>query len=214
DTDAEVEESVPPTRSWDYFLQVSSWDDLAKADLDAERFRAQGLAVVVESEYIPRKRRTYYRVRLGPYENSAEAAGVKRQYAAVIPADAFLDSTRLAADQQMEAETAPAQVPDPGTARRNPPPTPVSEFDVISEPLSGWAVKVSSFKELDIARSEARKLLGQGYPAFITKKRIGATNWYRVLVGPFSDRRDADRYMQLLNVTYGNEAYTVNLAAS
>lgn len=207
------EDFAPPLRSWDYFLQVSSWDDLAKADLDAERFRAQGLDVVVESEYIPRRRRTFYRVRLGPYENPAEAAAIKEQYAAVIPSDAFLDSTRLAEDEQVETEM-PAQAVTSAAPRSAPPPTPVSEFDVITEPLSGWAVKVSSLKELDIARREARKLVGLGYPAFITKKRIGATNWYRVLVGPFSERRDADRYMELLNVTYGNEAYTVDLAAN
>ncbi len=208
-----VEEAAPPQRTWDYFLQVSSWDDLAKADLDAERFRAQGLDVVVESEYIPRRRRTFYRVRLGPYASAEEANGMKDSYAAVLPADAFLDSTRLIADDAHEAEAAPMKQSRPvGRTSSVQPTSGGSEFDVITEPLSGWAVKVSSFKDLAVTRSEARKLLGLGYPTFITRKRIGSTNWYRVLVGPFSDRRDADRYMDLLNVTYGNEAYTVNLA--
>jgi len=213
DTETIEEEEAPPVRSWDYFLQVSSWDDLAKADLDAERYRAQGLDVVVESEYIPRRRRTFYRVRLGPYRDPSEAAAIREEFAAVIPSDAFLDSTRLIADEMAVEQTPPpAPAPTRERVRDNQTPTAVSEFDVVNEPLNGYAVKVSSFTELGIARSEARKLLGQGYPAFITKKRIGATSWYRVLVGPFSDRRDANRYMELLNVTYGNEAYTVDLA--
>jgi cell division septation protein DedD len=213
DAEADQEDAAPPLRSWDYFLQVSSWDDLAKADLDAERYRAQGLDVVVESEYIPRRRRTFYRVRLGPYRDAAEAASVREEFAAVIPSDAFLDSTRLIEDETVaDATPPPAPAVAPGRARSSDAPVAVSEFDVVDEPLSGFAVKVSSFTELGTARIEARKLLGLGYPAFITKKRIGATNWYRVLVGPFTDRRDANRYMDLLNVTYGNEAYTIDLA--
>lgn len=210
------ETAATPMRSWDYFLQVSSWDDLAKADLEAERYRAQGLDVVVESEYIPRKHRTYYRVRLGPYDSPQQATEAKANYASVLPADAFLDSTRLAVDEVEEDLPAESTATAPAPRHRaDPLPTQRSgsEFDVINEPLNGYAVKVSSFKELPIARSEARKLVGLGYPAFLTKKRIGSTSWYRVLVGPFSDKRDADRYMELLNVTYGNEAYTVNLAS-
>jgi len=79
-------------------------------------------------------------------------------------------------------------------------------------PLNGYAVKVSSFKNVEVARGEARRLLDQGFPSFLTKKRIGSTIWYRVLVGPFDDRSDADKYMRLINVAFGNEAYTINLA--
>jgi cell division septation protein DedD len=217
DEKSDEEELVPQTRSWDYFLQVSSWEELAKADLDAERFRAQGLGVMVESEFIPRKRATFYRVRLGPYASTDEAAEIKSTYAAVIPADAFLDSTRLTDAEASSAEERPVAPPASrktvkGTSRATDQLPQRGEFDVVNEPLSGYAVKVSSLKSIEMARGEARKLLSQGYPAFITVKPIGAARWYRVLVGPFSDKRDADRYMELLNVTYGNEAYTVNLS--
>ncbi|PLX24114.1 MAG: hypothetical protein C0600_13600 [Ignavibacteria bacterium] len=210
--DAEAEMvPEPAVRSWDYFIQVSSWPDLAKADLDAERFRAQGFDVIVESEFIPSKGGTYYRVRLGPYENAAEAEGHLAQHATALPAGAFVDSTRLAEDEIIEEVVIdePA-LPMTTRPRRN---ALTAAADIVTEPMNGWAVKVSSFKSDDIARNEARKLLEQGYPSFITRKRIGAATWYRVLVGPFSQKDDANRYMQLLNVTYGNEAYTVDLAS-
>jgi len=211
------EEADIPMRSWDYFLQVSSWKDLGKADLDAERYRAQGLDVIVESEFIPSKRGTFYRVRLGPYASAEDARSVGEQYASILPAGVFLDSTRLDDDEYVQSdeqhtETATEQHPSRSRGDRREAIPGGSEFDLLDQPLSGWAVKVSSFKENDIARSEAERLLAQGYPSFITRKNISGTTWYRVLVGPFTEKHDADRYMELLNVTYGNEAYTVNLA--
>lgn len=208
----EAEQEMEATvRSWDYFIQVSSWPDLAKADLDAERFRAQGFDVIVESEFIPAKGGTYYRVRLGPYENSAEAQNLLAQHASALPNGAFVDSTRLAEDEIIEESSADgAELPESTSLRRS---AGAPAADLVTEPMNGWAVKVSSFKNDDIAHDEARKLLEQGYPSFITKKRIGNTTWYRVLVGPFEEKTDANRYMQLLNVTYGNEAYTVDLAS-
>jgi cell division septation protein DedD len=198
-------------RSWDYFLQVSSWKDLSKADLDAERFRAQDFDVIVESEFIPKKGGTYYRVRLGPYATAQEAQDILTTHAALLPSGAFLDSTRLVADEAIKAVPPPSGKPRRvNNASREPARL---GSDILSQPMNGWAVKVSSLKNEDIARNEARKLLEQGYPSFITRKHIASTVWYRVLVGPFSDKHDADRYMQLLNVTYGNEAYTVDLAS-
>ena len=217
DAAAEAEPDVA-MRSWDYFLQVSSWKDLGKADLDAERYRAQGLDVIVESEYIPAKRGTFYRVRLGPYASAEEARQVGETHASILPSGVFLDSARLGEDEYLYSDTeAPAPAAEqqhrsePRQERREALPG-GAEFDLLDQPLSGWAVKVSSFKQNDIARSEAERLLAQGYPSFITRKSINGTTWYRVLVGPFSEKQDADRYMELLNVTYGNEAYTVNLS--
>ena len=219
---ASPEDEAPPPamRSWDYFVQVSSWKELGKADLDAERFRAQGFDVVVESEFIPAKGGTWYRVRLGPYETGDVARAQIAENANLLPAGVYVDSVRLSEDTPVSAPpppdnrtgkrtaTTPAAV-TPDAASR----LPGRDFEVIDEPMTGWAVKVSSLKDAHLARQEARKLLQQGYPSFITRKTIGGTNWYRVLVGPFNDKADANRYQQLLNVTYGNDAYTIDLSA-
>ncbi|MBE0646095.1 MAG: SPOR domain-containing protein [Bacteroidetes bacterium] len=212
-------ETAPTMRAWDFFVQVSSWKALGQADLDAERFRAQGFDVVVESEFIPAKGGTWYRVRLGPYESSSAAREILASGAGVLPKGVYVDSVRLTEDQPMTPAPAaqkaktrrPGSTPQTAAESGNPR-LPGRDFEVIDEPMSGWAVKVSSLKSEDLARQEARKILAQGYPSFITRKNIGGMTWYRVLVGPFSEKRDADRYQQLLNVTYGNDAYTVNLS--
>ena len=235
--DAPVSQGMPestPMRSWDYFIQVSSWKELTKADLDAERFRAQGFATIVESEYLPTRGGTWYRVRLGPFESATEARAQLAAGSGVLPKGAYVDSVRLAEDQPVEspdARAAAAPARDRDDVRADGPRErtdgqstdsrdvtrgariPGRNFEVIDEPMSGWAVKVSSLKSVALARDEARMLLQQGYPSFITRKNVAGNTWYRVLVGPFTDRADADRYQQLLNVTHGNDAYTVNLAA-
>ncbi|MBR9977745.1 MAG: SPOR domain-containing protein [Bacteroidetes bacterium] len=228
--DSVAETTVPPAgsgdmttlRSWDFFVQVSSWKELAKADLDAERYRAQGFDVIVESEFIPAKGGTWYRVRLGPYESSTAASTMLASAAGMIPGGAYVDSVRL--DQDL-----PVAAVDPVNETRDASPDgdrasasdrrsashvriPGHEFEVIDEPLNGWAVKVSSLKNVDHARQEARKLIAQGYAPFITRSHVGGATWYRVMVGPFSSKDDADRYQQLLNVTYGNDAYTIDLS--
>ncbi len=212
-------EPEPTLRAWDFFLQVSSWKELGQADLDAERYRAQGFDAIVESEFIPSKGGTWYRVRLGPYESSTAAREFLAANAAALPKGIYLDSVRLS--EEVPMAPAPASV-GTGSQKQSPRSSrtgtaaqiPGRDFEVIEEPMSGWAVKVSSLKSEDLARQEARKVLEQGYPSFITRKRISGITWYRVLVGPFSDKRDADRYQQLLNVTYGNDAYTVDLSAN
>ena len=225
----EVPPPAPAMRSWDYFVQVSSWKELSKADLDAERFRAQGFDVIVESEYLAKKGGTWYRVRLGPYESADAARGIVAANANLLPKGVYVDSVRLVDETPLEelppvGQTGNAGIPGGSAAGETPArqraasPSPGSripgrDFEVIDEPMSGWAVKVSSLKDVALARSEARRLLQQGYPSFITKKMLGGVTWYRVLVGPFNQKSDADRYQQLLNVTYGNDAYTVDLTA-
>lgn len=223
------EAPAPSIRSWDYFVQVSSWKELSKADLDAERYRAQGFDVIVESEFIPAKGGTWYRVRLGPFGSGDAARELMTANANLLPKGVYVDSLRLAEDTPVPVPLpdgspgsvdASPRVKSAGTADRRSTPQqtaasrlPGRDFEVVDEPMSGWAVKVSSLKDVTVARTEARKLLQQGYPSFITRKYLGGSTWYRVLVGPFTSKDDANRYQQLLNVTYGNDAYTVDLSA-
>jgi cell division septation protein DedD len=78
-----------------------------------------------------------------------------------------------------------------------------------SEPAKGFGVKVASHRTLDIARREVARLAAQGYPAFLATAQLPSGNWYRVYVGPFSSRADADRYSQLLRQQVGGEVYTI-----
>lgn len=214
--------AAPPERLWDYYLQVSSWNELPKADTDAERYRAEGLPVVVESEAVRRRAGTVFRVRLGPYDSPDAAYADAAAHPGLIPSDAFIDSVLIdpatgskakSSEAKNTAAAKPVSKDRVPAAKGGQPEGEWKEFDVVRQPLSGYAVKVSSLKNLDIARIEARKLLEQGYPSFITRATVAGVPWYRVLVGPFSTKNDADKYTKLINVTYGNDAYTIDLAS-
>jgi cell division septation protein DedD len=215
-----TEESEPEMRSWDYFVQVSSWKELMKADQEAEKFRSAGLDVAVESEALSKRGGTFYRIRLGPYESAEAAFAAAAAHPGLVPADAFLDSVRLTESVPVAVESPnsgrPARMRDGASREAQEVDDDIArwrkDFGIVDEPLSGYAVQVSSLRSVDVARVEARKMVEQGYPAFITRATVGSATWYRVLVGPFNTRVDADKYTQLINVTFGNEAYTVDLS--
>ncbi len=56
-----------------YLIQQSSWRTRRKADRIAGRLRAKGHNAFVQKAYIPKFRRTYYRVRIGYFNSLSEA---------------------------------------------------------------------------------------------------------------------------------------------
>ena len=171
--------------------------------------RAQGFDVIVESEFIPAKGGTWYRVRLGPFGSGEAARELIAANANILPKGLYVDSVRLAEDTaipvsepagtpgstQASRPTKSAGTPTgrTGTPQASSTRLPGRNFEVIDEPMTGWAVKVSSLKDVALAREEARKLLQQGYPSFITRKNLGGSTWYRVLVGPFTSKDEIGR---------------------
>jgi DedD protein len=63
----------------------------------------------------------------------------------------------------------------------------------------GWVVQVFAFNANDVAQREVGKLQGKGYPAFIfTESASTPGPRYKVRVGPYPGRADADRMLQTL----------------
>jgi len=56
---------------------------------------------------------------------------------------------------------------------------------------NGFVVQVAAVRERAEADTIAKRLMGKGYPAFVTTP-AGAANVFRVRVGTYSDRREAD----------------------
>lgn len=57
---------------------------------------------------------------------------------------------------------------------------------------AGWAVQVGSFGDRENAEALAERLRGRGYPVLTTQFRSGGQVLYRVRVGPFSQRLEAE----------------------
>jgi cell division septation protein DedD len=85
------------------------------------------------------------------------------------------------------ADNTPAPKPEaPAPAKPAPAPT-------TPEPSgSGFAIQVAALKEVSEADAIVKRLASKGYPAYVVAPAKGAPAMYRVRVGKYKDRREAD----------------------
>lgn len=57
---------------------------------------------------------------------------------------------------------------------------------------NGFAIQVAALKESGEADAIVKKLAAKGYPAYVVTPQKGAPSMYRVRVGKYKDRREAD----------------------
>jgi cell division septation protein DedD len=103
------------------------------------------------------------------------------------------------------AKTTPApaaQTPAPApVAPKTPAAVPASTTDAKSAPVAsepagnGYVVQVAATRSRSEADTIARRLSAKGYPTFVT---TGAANMFRVRVGKYPDRRQAESIAQKL----------------
>jgi len=129
-----------------------------------------------------------------PASGAPVTAGEKLSYA-----------ERLAAPEpaaeSLKKPEAPAEVPTP---RSEAPPAaaPASPAPVAAKTASaaastepagtGFAIQVAALKERSEADAIVKRLAGKGYSAYVVAPRPGDPAMYRVRVGKFKDRREAD----------------------
>jgi cell division septation protein DedD len=99
------------------------------------------------------------------------------------------------AEQDPPAETlreAPSPTPEPAVELRPAAKAAPVDSDVPGEPAgNGFVVQVAAVRERGEADTIARRLSTKGYPAFVTSPP-GAPNLFRVRVGKYPDRRQAE----------------------
>ncbi len=61
-----------------------------------------------------------------------------------------------------------------------------------------WVVQVHALKDQGAAAALAQRLSGKGYPAFVLSPSPGAPSIYRVQVGRYNDRREAEQIARRL----------------
>ncbi len=64
--------------------------------------------------------------------------------------------------------------------------------------MGGWIVQLTATKDRANADGIANRLIGKGYPAFVLDPPAGAPVIYRVQVGGYTDRREADQVARRL----------------
>ncbi len=66
-----------------------------------------------------------------------------------------------------------------------------------------YTIQVASFKKQDSANQELEKLLKSQLPAFVKSRDLKEKGvWYRVYVGRFNTKKDADDYLKDFKVSY------------
>ena len=110
------------------------------------------------------------------------------------------DEDELSYKKRLESDTPPAEVLQKPAAEKPPPPAPrqPSPAPAAAVERGGgarpgtWVVQVHALRDRDVANALVRRLAGKGYPAFLVSPAAGAPAIYRVQVGRFTDRAEAE----------------------
>jgi DedD protein len=102
------------------------------------------------------------------------------------------------------SSTPHASVPKIAPAARAPAP-------VAAAPAAtgGWAVQAGSYSNEANAHSVQSRLSKHGYHAYISRFHKGSRTYYRVRVGPYSDRAAAERAVSGVGQAFGGRAVVV-----
>ena len=90
--------------------------------------------------------------------------------------------------------SAPAAAPPSSTAASAPAPKPAAAApSVATEPAGdGFAIQLAALAKRDEAETIVRRLTQKGYSAYVMPPAAGAPSVYRVRVGKFKERREAE----------------------
>jgi cell division septation protein DedD len=78
-------------------------------------------------------------------------------------------------------------------------PAPTPKTAAVNEPTGdGFVVQVAAVKERSEADTIAKRLSSKGFPSFVSSPSAGAARVYRVRVGKFNDRREAENVARRL----------------
>lgn len=180
--DAPVAESTPPPQSAPvvptggrYLVQVASFSSTANANRLAGSLRDSGLPVLMDT--VESSAGTLHRVRVGPFEQRAEAEQVLARLGRQVP-----DVRPRLVDLRPE-EGAPITQPN--------------------DPLVRWVVQVGVFSGENNAEQLVFRLRDAGFRASSQSRTSDGNTVYRVLVGPEVNRDDALRIRDRIEAEQG-----------
>lgn len=97
------------------------------------------------------------------------------------------------AEKKAEPAPAPAPKPEPPAARPPAPPAQTAAAPPSAVTSGGFAVQIAALRERGEADSIVKRLASKGYQAYILNPVPGKPPVYRVQVGRFPDRAEANR---------------------
>jgi cell division septation protein DedD len=116
------------------------------------------------------------------------ASGEKLSYAERLASPEPAEERLKKAERSAVATTGREATPKPDA----PAPTAPAVAASAEPPGAGFAIQVAALRERDEADVIVKRLAGKGYPAYVVAPIKGAPAVYRVRVGKFKDRHEAD----------------------
>jgi DedD protein len=202
------------TGGGDFVVNIGSFGDLANASALVARLRGAGLPVLVDAVRIDGAEGR--RIRVGPYTDrtAAEAARLRARSAA------NASGTVVALDGKPlpPAATLPAPAPAVATAPAKPlapAPTPAAPTAAVAAPTTpapapatagaGFAVQLSAPSVEADAIALRDKARAQGFSSFVQRIEVDGGTRFRVRIGPYADRADAESARDSANGKLGTK---------
>jgi len=154
-----------------YVIQVASLSSANNASRLASSLQEKGYPVLIDT--VESEVGRLNRVRVGPFETEAEAA-------------------RLSASIGTEFAGVSPQVVDLS-------PEQSATADDAAGPLARWVVQVGSFADSSNAERVVEQLKAEGMSAYRETVKTSSATIFRVRVGPFLERKEAQSVRQLLS---------------
>ena len=96
-----------------------------------------------------------------------------------------------------QGQSTPSASPPPQLATAKPSPAPATSAPSAGRP-GVWVVQLVALKDHGAAAAVAQQLVAKGYPAFVVSPAPGAPAIFRVQVGRYNDRREAEQVARRL----------------
>jgi cell division septation protein DedD len=167
--------AAEPVNGGRYLVQVASFSSTTNANRLAGSLRDSGLPVLMDT--VDSSAGVLHRVRVGPFQQRAEAEQVLARLGRQVP-----DVRPRLVDLRPE-EGAPVTQPN--------------------DPLVRWVVQVGVFSSQDNAEQLVFRLRDAGFRASSQSRQSGGTTVYRVLVGPEVSRETAQRVRDRIEAEQG-----------
>jgi len=144
-----------------------------------------------------------------PAAASAATAAAAPLDAPAPPQEELTYGKQLQSDSTAQEKLKPRTDPPPAAKTAEPPAAPPAKEKPSAAtktaattggaPRAGvWVVQVQALKGQAAANAVAQRLAGKGYPAFVLSPAQGAPSIYRVQVGRFNDRHEAEQVARRL----------------
>jgi DedD protein len=200
------------TGGGDFVVNIGSFGNLANASALVARLRGAGLPVLVDAVRIDGAEGR--RIRVGPYADrtAAEAARLRARSAA------NASGTVVALDGKPlpPAATLPAPAPAVATAPAKPPapaPKPAAPTAAVPAPTTpapatasaGFVVQLSAPSVEADAIALRDKARAQGFSSFVQRIEVDGGTRFRVRIGPYADRADAESARDAANGKLGTK---------